>query len=229
MALMCDSLAGITFKPMGKRIRVALVEDHEQFRGKLIELVDEADGLELVANYKDGISALKDIPLIKPDVVIMDIQLPGMNGVECVRALKALLPQTNFLMLTAHEESERIFESLKAGASGYLLKRTLTGNLLEAIEEIHAGGSPMTPQIARRVTQYFLSTQNATQKINAELEQLTPGQKKFLDELAQGFSYKEIADHLGITVHGVRNYIRKIYEKLQVHSRTEAVIKYLNR
>jgi len=229
MALMCDSLAGITFKPMGKRIRVALVEDHEQFRGKLIELVDEADGLELVANYKDGISALKDIPLIKPDVVIMDIQLPGMNGVECVRALKASLPQTNFLMLTAHEESERIFESLKAGASGYLLKRTLAGNLLEAIEEIHAGGSPMTPQIARRVTQYFLSTQNATQKINAELEQLTPGQKKFLDELAQGFSYKEIADHLGITVHGVRNYIRKIYEKLQVHSRTEAVIKYLNR
>jgi DNA-binding NarL/FixJ family response regulator len=226
---MCDSLTGISFQLMGKRIRVALVEDHENFRGLLMELVDKADGLELIANYKDGISALKDIPLIKPDVVIMDIQLPGMNGVDCVRTLKALLPQTNFLMLTAHEESERIFESLKAGASGYLLKRTLGGNLREAVEEINSGGSPMTPQIARRVTQYFLSTQNAAQKTNAELEQLTPGQKKFLDELAQGFSYKEIADHLGITVHGVRNYIRKIYEKLQVHSRTEAVIKYLNR
>jgi DNA-binding NarL/FixJ family response regulator len=229
MSVMCDSLTGISFQLMGKRIRVALVEDHENFRGLLMELVDKADGLELIANYKDGISALKDIPLIKPDVVIMDIQLPGMNGVDCVRTLKALLPQTNFLMLTAHEESERIFESLKAGASGYLLKRTLGGNLREAVEEINSGGSPMTPQIARRVTQYFLSTQNAAQKTNAELEQLTPGQKKFLDELAQGFSYKEIADHLGITVHGVRNYIRKIYEKLQVHSRTEAVIKYLNR
>jgi DNA-binding NarL/FixJ family response regulator len=214
---------------MSKRIRVALVEDHEQFRGKLKELVGGASGFELVGAFKDGPSALREIPRLKPDVVVMDIQLPGTNGVECVRALKADLPEISFLMLTAYEETEQIFESLKAGASGYLLKRTSSENLLQAIEELHAGGSPMTPQIARRVTQFFSNSQKAAQNSRAELEQLTAGQKKFLDELAQGYSYKEIADHLGITVHGVRNYIRKIYEKLHVHSRTEAVLKYLKR
>lgn len=214
---------------MSKRIRVALVEDHEQFREKLTELVSGAPGFELVGSFKDGTSALKAIPALKPDVVVMDIQLPGATGVECVRILKAAVPQINFLMLTAHEESDRIFESLKAGASGYLLKRASSANLLSAIEEISAGGSPMTPQIARRVTQFFLESQKAGQNINSELEQLTPGQTKFLDKLAQGYSYKEIADQLGITVHGVRNYIRIIYEKLHVHSRTEAVIKYLKR
>jgi len=182
--------------------------------------------LELAGAYEDGPAALAGIPLVKPDVVMMDIQLPGVDGVECVRELKAAMPETNFLMLTAYEDSDKLFESLKAGASGYLLKRTSSTRLLQAIHELNAGGSPMTPQIARRVVRYF--SMPASQA-SPDLASLTPGQKKFLDELAQGYSYKEIADHLGITMDGVRSYIRKIYEKLHVHSRTEAVIKYLGR
>lgn len=215
---------------MSKPIKIVFVEDHEQFRGKLVELANDAPGLELLGAFKDGPSAIRGIPALKPDVVVMDIQLPGADGVECVRELKAVLPEANFLMLTAYEDSDRLFESLKAGAGGYLLKRTSSAKLLQAIQELHAGGSPMTPHIARRVVQFFSHSPARPAKAGGgELEQLTPGQKKFLEELAQGYAYKEIADHLGISVHGVRNYIRKIYEKLHVHSKVEAVNKYLGR
>ena len=211
---------------MSKTIKVCIVEDHEQFRSTLTELIGEAADLKLVGAFKDGTSAIQGIPAIQPDVVVMDIQLPGADGVECVRELKSRLPQTNFLMLTAYEDGDRLFESLKAGAGGYLLKRTSAARLLQAIQELNEGGSPMTPQIARRVVQFFASP---AKKPESGLEHLTSGQIKFLEELAQGYSYKEIADHLGITVHGVRNYIRKIYEKLHVHSKVEAVNKFLNR
>ena len=211
---------------MNSVIKIVFVEDHEQFRSKLVELAGDAPNLQLVGAYKDGPSALKGIPQVKPDVVVMDIQLPGVDGVECVRALKAGLPAVNFLMLTAYEDGDRLFESLKAGAGGYLLKRTSSVRLLQAIQELHAGGSPMTPQIARRVVQFFSGPAKSSP---SGMDDLTAGQKKFLEELAQGFSYKEIADHLGITVHGVRNYIRKIYEKLHVHSKVEAINKYLGR
>jgi DNA-binding NarL/FixJ family response regulator len=209
---------------MSKTIKVAIVEDDEYIRNSLSELVSGAANLDLAGAYEDGPAALAGIRASKPDVVMMDIQLPGVNGVECVRELKAALPQINFLMLTAYEDSDKLFESLKAGANGYLLKRTSSTRLLQAIHELHAGGSPMTPQIARRVVGFFSASRG---KSDTELDQLTPGQKKFLDELSQGYSYKEIADHLGISMDGVRSYIRKIYEKLHVHSRTEAVIKYL--
>jgi DNA-binding NarL/FixJ family response regulator len=209
---------------MNKTIRVAVVEDDEYVRSSLAELIGGAANLHLAGAYEDGRAALHGIPRVTPDVVIMDIQLPGIDGVECVRELKAALPEVNFLMLTAYEDSDRLFESLKAGASGYLLKRTSSTRLLQAIRELNEGGSPMTPQIARRVVRYF-SSPPADSK--AELAQLSQGQRKFLDELARGYSYKEIADHLGITMDGVRSYIRKIYDKLHVHSRTEAVIKYL--
>jgi len=211
---------------MNKRIRVAIVEDHEQFRSKIAELIEEAPELTLVGAFKDGPSALAGIPPVKPDVVVMDIQLPEVDGVECVRRLKSLLPEVSFLMLTAYEDSDRLFESLKAGAGGYLLKRTSPAQFLAAIGELQAGGSPMTPHIARRVVQFF---SESTRRPQAGLDDLTAGQKKFLEELAQGYSYKEIADHLGISVHGVRNYIRKIYEKLHVHSKVEAINKYLGR
>jgi len=214
---------------MTKPIKIAFVEDHELFRSKLVELASETPTLKLVGVYKDGPSALKGIPQVKPDVVVMDIQLPGKDGVECVRELKAAMPQVNFLMLTAYEDSDRLFESLKAGAGGYLLKRTSSTNLREAIEELHAGGSPMTPHIARRVVQFFANVPKETKGTSDEVSQLTPGQKKCLEELAQGYLYKEIADHMGISVHGVRNYIRKIYEKLHVHSKVEAINKYLGR
>ena len=211
---------------MSKTIKIAIVEDHEEFRSKLTELLGEAPELNLLGAFKDGPAALKGIPPLKPDVVVMDIQLPGVDGVECVRELKAAMPATNFLMLTAYEDSDRLFESLKAGAGGYLLKRTSWVRLLQAIQELHAGGSPMTPQIARRVVQFFSGPAKSSP---SGMDDLTAGQKKFLEELAQGYSYKEIADHLGITVHGVRNYIRKIYEKLHVHSKVEAINKYLGR
>jgi DNA-binding NarL/FixJ family response regulator len=209
---------------MNKGIRVAVVEDDEYVRNGLMELISGAANLHLVGAYEDGRAALDGIPKTKPDVVIMDIQLPGVDGVECVRELKASTPEVNFLMLTAYGDSDRLFESLKAGASGYLLKRTSSTRLLQAIRELNEGGSPMTPQISRRVVRHF---SNPPEDANAELAQLSAGQKKFLDELARGYSYKEIADHLGITMDGVRSYVRKIYDKLHVHSRTEAVIKYL--
>ena len=207
-----------------KTIKVAIVEDDEYIRGSLSELIQGTDNLDLAGAYEDGPAALEGIPRTRPDVVMMDIQLPGVNGVECVRELKAALPEVNFLMLTAYEDSDNLFESLKAGANGYLLKRTSSTRLLQAIHEIYDGGSPMTPQIARRVVRYFSA---APTDAKAELASLTAGQMKFLEELAQGYSYKEIADHLNITMDGVRSYIRRIYEKLHVHSRTEAVIKYL--
>lgn len=214
---------------MSKPIKVVFVEDHEQFRGKLVELASDAPGFELAGTFADGPSAIRGIPALKPDVVVMDIQLPGADGVECVRELKAAMPEVNFLMLTAYEDSDRLFESLKAGAGGYLLKRTSSAKLLAAIRELNEGGSPMTPHIARRVVQFFSHAPKPAKTGGGDMEQLTPGQKKFLEELAQGYAYKEIADHLGISVHGVRNYIRKIYEKLHVHSKVEAVNKYLGR
>lgn len=207
---------------MSKPIKVAIVEDDETIRNNLAELITNAPHLELVGTYEDGSLALLGIPQTKPDVVITDIQMTEVDGVECVRQLKAALPEVNFLMLTAYEDSDRLFESLKAGAGGYLLKRTSPTRLLQAIRDIHAGGSPMTPQIARRVVQFFSKSAK-----NSAVAELTPGQKKFLDELARGYSYKEIAEHLNISVDGVRSFSRKVYEKLHVHSRTEAVIKYL--
>ena len=214
---------------MPKPIRIAVVEDDKYIRNDLAELIKSASNLELAGTYGDGPSALKGIPLSKPDVVIMDIKLPGVDGVECVHRLKMALPEIGFLMLTAHEDSELLFESLKAGAGGYLLKRTSARKLIESLRELYEGGAPMTPQIARQVVQFISSVSKTPKGSSSELSQLTPGQKAALDELARGYSYKEIADHLNISVDGVRAYIRKIYEKLHVHSRTEAIIKYLGR
>jgi DNA-binding NarL/FixJ family response regulator len=166
---------------------------------------------------------MKGIPRRPPDVVLMDINLPGLNGVECVRQLKAAVPAVQFLMLTVYEDSDSLFNSLKAGASGYLLKRTASKHLLDAIQDVHSGGSPMTPQLARRVVQFFSSTPPAS----ATVAHLTPGEKDFLSQLANGYAYKEIADRLGISIDTVRSYVRTVYEKLHVHSRTEAVVKYL--
>jgi DNA-binding NarL/FixJ family response regulator len=197
---------------MSKTIRVAIVEDDEYIRDSLADLVKGAANLDLAGVYENGEAALAGIPESRPDVVMMDIQLPGVGGVECVRDLKAALPDVNFLMLTAYEDSDNLFESLKAGASGYLLKRTSSTRLLQAINELHDGGSPMTPQIARRVVRYFSSPPKTSGATDADLSSLTPGQRKFLEELAEGYSYKEIADHLHISMDGVRSYVRRIYE-----------------
>lgn len=204
-------------------IKVAIVDDDEGIRNSLATLIRRAPDLRFAGDYPDAETALKEIPDRLPDVVLMDINLPGMKGVECVRQLKNMLPRVQFLMLTVYEDSDSLFNSLKAGASGYLLKRTASARLLEAIHDVYGGGSPMTPQLARRVVQFFSKPASDA----SPLARLTPGEKEFLDQLAKGYAYKEIADRMNISIDTVRSYVRTVYEKLHVHSRTEAVVKYL--
>jgi DNA-binding NarL/FixJ family response regulator len=204
-------------------IKVAIVEDDEGIRSSLGTLIRRAPSLRLSGEYPDAEVALKEIPRRPPDVVLMDINLPGMKGVECVRHLKTHMPAVQFLMLTVYEDSDSLFNSFKAGASGYLLKRTASARLLDAIRDVHGGGSPMTPQLARRVVQFF-SQQSQGQ---SPVSHLTAGEKDFLDQLSKGYAYKEIAGRMNISIDTVRSYVRTVYEKLHVHSRTEAVVKYL--
>lgn len=206
-------------------IKIAIVEDDAEIRGTLADVLGRASHLELLATFPNGESAVAQVPQLKPDVVLMDINLVKMSGIDCVEKLKPQLPQTQFIMLTVYEDSERIFKALTAGASGYLVKRTPPQKIIESIHEVHAGGSPMTPQIARRVVQHF---RHAPQT-SSDLGKLSPREKEILEQLAKGYLYKEIVDNLGISLDTVRTYIRGIYTKLQVHSRTEAVLKYLNR
>ena len=206
-------------------INVAIVEDDEEIRASLRDRISGSSSLELVCCCADAESALIELPRSKPDVVLMDINLPKMDGVECVRRLKLQLPETQFVMLTVYEDNNRLFQSLTAGASGYLLKRTSPAKLLAAIREAQAGGSPMTPQIARRVVQHFRSLPQPS----SDLEKLTPRENDVLDQLAKGFRYKEIVENLGISQGTLNGYIRSVYEKLHVQSRTEAVVKYLKR
>jgi DNA-binding NarL/FixJ family response regulator len=206
-----------------QQIKVAIVDDDEGIRSGLSALITRANGFKLVGEFANGETALKEIPQLAPDVVLMDINLPGMKGYECVRQIKLSHPTVQFLMLTVYEDGDSLFNSLRAGASGYLLKRTASARLLEAIRDVFNGGAPMTPQLARRVVQFF--SKPATE--SAPLARLTPAEREFLDQLANGYAYKEIADRMDISIDTVRSYVRTVYEKLHVHSRTEAVVKYL--
>jgi DNA-binding NarL/FixJ family response regulator len=203
-------------------ISVSIVEDGEKLRGTLARVLNRADGFRCVSQYPSAEDALKDLPNIKPDVVLMDINLPGINGVECVRQLKKILPEMQVMMLTVYEDTENIYDALTAGASGYLLKRTSGPELLDAIREVNRGGSPMTAHIARKVVQSF--QRNAP---TLPAENLSEREQQVLDLLSQGLMYKEIADKLQISYETVHTYIRRIYEKLQVRTRTEAVAKFL--
>jgi DNA-binding NarL/FixJ family response regulator len=203
-------------------ISVSIVEDSEKLRGTLARVLNRAEGFRCVSQYPSAEDALKDLPNIKPDVVLMDINLPGINGVECVRQLKKILPEVQVMMLTVYEDTENIYDALTAGASGYLLKRTSGPELLDAIREVHRGGSPMTAHIARKVVQSF--QKNAPVQ---STENLSEREQQVLDLLSQGLMYKEIADKLQISYETVHTYIRRIYEKLQVRTRTEAVAKFL--
>ena len=205
-------------------ISVSIVEDNDKLRGTLARVLNRADGFRCVSQYPSAEDALKDLPNVKPDVVLMDINLPGMNGVECVRQLKTLLPETQVMMLTVYEDTENIFNALAAGANGYMLKRTSTKELIEAIHEVKRGGSPMTMHIARKVVQSFQKAVPAQPDNN-----LSEREQQVLDLLSQGLIYKEISDKLGIGYETVHTYIRRIYEKLQVRTRTEAVAKFLRR
>ena len=206
-------------------IAVSIVEDNDQLRGTLARVIGRAEGFQCLGQYANAEDALKGIPTERPNVVLMDINLPGMNGVECVRQLKPLVPETLVIMLTAYEDTENIFNSLAAGAAGYLLKRTKSAELLESIGDAMRGGSPMTTHIARKVVTSFLKP-TVTKEPG---EELSPREHEVLDLLSQGFMYKEISDKLGISFETVRTYIRRIYEKLHVRTRTEAVAKALRK
>jgi DNA-binding NarL/FixJ family response regulator len=206
---------------------VSIVEDNDQLRATLARLLNRAEGFRCASHYADAESALAALPGERPEVVLVDINLPGMNGVEFVRRLKLAAPDILAVMLTAYEDTENIFNALAAGAAGYLLKRAPRSELLEAIREVRRGGSPMTTHIARKVVQSFQKAGPAPQPGGGDT--LSTREQEVLDLLSQGFLYKEIADKLGISYETVHTYIRRIYEKLQVRTRTEAVAKFLRR
>ncbi len=205
-------------------ITVSIVEDNRETREALEARVNQAPSLRCLNTYANAELALQGIVAEKPDVILVDINLPGMSGIECVAKLKEQLPQLPMLMITTYEEAELIFNSLRAGAKGYLLKNTPPAELVHAIEQIHAGGAPMSMQIARKVVDYFGKKQPS-----AEMEQLSKREEEVLSLLAKGLLYKEIGDALGIGLPTVRTHIHRIYEKLHVQSRTEATVKFLNR
>jgi DNA-binding NarL/FixJ family response regulator len=206
-------------------IRVSIVEDAADVGQSLSLLINGSEGFACASTHRSSEDAIRELPAIAPNVVLMDLNLPGMSGVECIRNLRPLLPNTQFLVLTMYEDTNRIFEALSAGANGYLLKRTAPGKLVDAIREVHEGGSPMSSQIARAIVQHFQQRKNPS----AGFDILTPRENEILKHLSNGLRYKEIAALLGISYDTVRAHLRNIYDKLQVSSRTEAVVKYLNR
>jgi len=207
-----------------QQISVSIVEDDVKVRGSLARLIDSTENFCCVSQHPDAENALKDIPVIKPEIVLMDINLPGMDGVECVRRLKQLLPQAQVVMLTVYENTNIIFGALTAGASGYLLKRSSPEQIIDAIRDVHNGGSPMSSHIARKVVASF---QKVAEPVH-EYEKLSTREQQVLDYLAKGFLYREISDELKISYATVHTHIRHIYEKLQVRSRTEAVTIHLS-
>jgi DNA-binding NarL/FixJ family response regulator len=204
-------------------ISVSIVEDDPGVRSTLAKLINGSPGYRCVSQHASAENALEEIPKLKPDVTLMDINLPGLNGVECVRRLKPLLPATQVIMLTVYQNTENIFNALTAGATGYLLKQTPPGELLDAIRDVNAGGSPMSSHIARKIVQSFQHPAPAAR----ETEMLSQREAEVLELLAKGFLYKEIAEKMGVTYATVHTHIRHIYEKLHVRSRTEAVAKHL--
>ena len=208
---------------MKKITTVSIVDDEPDLREHIAGYLAAAGDVRCKSAYASAEEALQHLPEDKPDVILMDINLGGMDGIECVRRLKALMPEAQVLMLTVFEDTDKIFRALSAGASGYLLKRMSPKKLLDAIAEVLDGGSPMSAPIARKVVQSFQCARSAANESAA----LSQRELSVINGLAQGLAYKQIAHELGVSIHTVRNYIRRIYEKLHVQSRTEAVAKFL--
>lgn len=204
-------------------ITVSIVEDVRGARENLVTLLNGEPGLRCLNAYPSGEEALRGIPIDKPDVALIDIKLTGMSGIECVARLKKLLPELRMLMLTTYEEHDLIFNSLRAGASGYILKQMPHSELVAAIEQVHAGGAPMSMQIARKVVNYF----NHLKPPPGDVETLTQREHEILALLSQGNYYKEIGSRLGISINTVRAHLKHIYEKLHVQSRKDATLKFL--
>ena len=204
-------------------ISVAIVEDDAPLRASLSGILQRAPNCRCVGAFASAEDALRQIPALAPQVVLMDINLPGMDGVQCVRRLAEILPRAQIVMLTVHEDPDTIFESLSAGASGYLLKPVRAAELLAAVKDVYAGGAPMTSNIARKVVQSFKRAGSEA----GEDRQLSPRERDVLDYLVKGYSYKEAADQMGISYSTVHTHIEHIYHKLHVQSRAQAVAKYL--
>ena len=200
-------------------ITVVIVEDNAIINQSLSRLIDGAEGFRCVGSYYDAESMLKEIRSVESDIVLMDIKLPGINGIEAVRRIKGVKPDQNILMLTVHEENDLIFEALCAGACGYLVKKTRPDRLLEAIEEAHEGGAPMSSHIARKVTTFF----QKTRQLSVDGTVLTEREQEILVNLTKGQTYYAIAMTLNISKDTVRFHMKKIYRKLHVHSQAEAV------
>jgi len=203
-------------------ISVSVVDDEDSLRQSIETFVNGSPGFRCVSTFDSGEAALEKLPEQWPDVILMDIHMAGMNGIECVRRLKAMRAAVQIVMLTVYEDPDQIFAALAAGATGYMLKRLTPARLLEAIRVVHEGGSPMSQSIARKV----LSSFQKPDRTASEIDRMTPREQMVLDCLARGFTYQKTADSLKISLDSVRTYVRRIYEKLHVHSRTEAVAKY---
>lgn len=206
-------------------ISVSIVEDDADVRQSLARLINSSPGFRCVSQHPSAEEALEQIPRVSPDVTLMDINLVNLNGVECVRRLKPVLPKTQIIMLTVYQNTEHIFNALAAGATGYMLKQTPPNELLAAIKEVFEGGSPMSSHIARKIVQSFQQPAPDT----SETDSLSPREAQVLELLAKGFLYKEIADSMHVSYATVHTHIRHIYEKLHVRSRTEAVAKHLRK
>ncbi len=211
-------------------ISVCIVDDNNELRAALEEIISMSDGYKCVGTMSTADEANRKLPLIKPDVVLMDINLGGdETGIDCVRELKPVMPSTNFMMCTVYEEDEKIFEALNAGASGYILKKTAPGKLLEAIRELYQGGAPMSSQIARKVVAAFQKHTTVPGTSENDLATLSNREKEILELLSRGLMYKEIAAALFISQETVRKHVYHVYEKLHVGNRVEAVNKFYGR
>jgi DNA-binding NarL/FixJ family response regulator len=211
-----------------RKIRIVIVEDLEEVIEGLSAFIKQDDALQLITAFRTAEAAALELSLLKPDIVIMDINLPGMTGIECIRQVKKVTPEIQFMMFTVYENNDQVFEALKAGASGYLLKKTAPLQIMESIKELYEGGSPMSAAIARKLVSVFVDQNKVTTAPEAAV--LTPREKEVLELVAKGLLYKEIAEQLSISFHTVRQHIGKIYEKLHVQNKTEAINKvYGNR
>lgn len=210
-------------EPRSGPIRFCLVEDHEDTREFLLKVLRREESVVCIGAFGDGKKALAEIPKLSPEVVLMDLHLPGLGGIECVRALKQAHPRIEFLVLTTYDDTELIFDALRAGASGYLLKRATAAELIDAIGEVSRGGSPMSMEIARRVVSHF---RQVRQPVREEAK-LSNREREILELLAKGLTYKLIAERLGLSPYTVHNRLHGIYRKLHVKSGPEAVAKFL--
>ena len=204
-------------------ITVSIVEDHEQTRASIVALLRKAPGLKCLDAYPTAEAALAGVPIRTPDVLLVDIRLPRMSGIQCVARLRSVIANLRVLMLTTYEERELIFDSLRAGASGYILKNALRTELVQAVEQVDAGGAPMSMPIARKLVGYFQDRSPT----GSDLENLMQREQEILTLLARGYQYKEIAETAGVKLETVRSHIKHIYDKLHVRSRTEATLKFL--